>query len=253
MDSSLGRLHNLELTGKGSLGTVVLIHGLSARATHFAGMVRRMNHHCRLVHRHYRDPAAAGPSMVYGSWVAQMRPLLDTFAAELGLDREWTPFTLEQPEAKDALLLWNGYHSTVNHWVEDGAEHREDAIKRSLFLDAVPRRLFSERVWAVLWACHRVAIVDLGAGSYRGSEWGCCYRQERGLPTGAETVKDQRLWPLLGAPTDDRSGVVLVPERQRLKWEGVWGCFHIDHTPLPAAILRAARTLRQSTKKRKRP
>ena len=44
VDSSLGRLHNLELTGKGTLGTVVLIHGLSARATHFAGMVRRLRH-----------------------------------------------------------------------------------------------------------------------------------------------------------------------------------------------------------------
>lgn len=43
--SSLGRLHNLELTGKGTLGTVVLIHGLSARATHFAAMVQRLRHH----------------------------------------------------------------------------------------------------------------------------------------------------------------------------------------------------------------
>ncbi len=44
VDSSLGPLHNLVLPGKGSLGTVVLIHGLSARCSHFAGMVRRLRH-----------------------------------------------------------------------------------------------------------------------------------------------------------------------------------------------------------------
>jgi hypothetical protein len=230
--------------------TLPFVHPLSGQdAKDFEGMVSRMNHHCATIHRHYRQPQQA--SMLYGPWVEKMRPLMDAFATELGLDRDWTPFTLAHPEAKDALLLWTGYHATVNHWQEEGQKRQEEGIKRSLFLDAVPRRIFSEHVWALVWACHRVAIVDLGAGHYRGSEWGYCYRQEKKLPTGAQTVQDQRLWPLLGAPTEDRSGVVLVPERQRLKWEGVWGCFHIDHTPLPERLLQAARTLRQGTKRKR--
>ena len=45
VDTSYGSLYNLELVGRGDLGTVVLIHGLSARCSHFFGMVRRLRHH----------------------------------------------------------------------------------------------------------------------------------------------------------------------------------------------------------------
>ncbi|MFT4975160.1 MAG: pimeloyl-ACP methyl ester carboxylesterase [Myxococcota bacterium] len=43
--SSLGEQHSLEVAGGGTLGTLILLHGLSARGTHFALMVRRLRPH----------------------------------------------------------------------------------------------------------------------------------------------------------------------------------------------------------------
>ena len=43
--TSVGDLHSLEVAGKGELGTIVLLHGLSARSTHFAPMVRHLRPH----------------------------------------------------------------------------------------------------------------------------------------------------------------------------------------------------------------
>lgn len=43
--SRFGPLHALELSGTGSLGTIVLLHGLSARCSHFALLSRHLRRH----------------------------------------------------------------------------------------------------------------------------------------------------------------------------------------------------------------
>lgn len=212
----------------------------------FASVVTRMNAVCSAIHSAYSHPDQ--PSITFGPWVSHMRPLLDTFRAELGLDTAFVPFQLVHPETDNHLLLWNGYHSTVGHWVR-GGKKQSGGMKRAVFVDAVPRSVFSEAVWSLWWSCNRVAIVDFGAGSLRGSEWGVAYCREMGLPLGAETVEDRSLWPMLGAPGGDRDrDVVVIPERFRLKWEGQWDNLHIDHTPLPDALLRAASSLTRNTR-----
>ena len=51
-----GRMHALELEGRGDLPTIVLLHGLSARSTHFAGVV----HHLRGRYRRVLIPDLLG-------------------------------------------------------------------------------------------------------------------------------------------------------------------------------------------------
>ncbi|MEL6341843.1 MAG: alpha/beta hydrolase [Myxococcota bacterium] len=49
VDASAGRIHVLDLDGTGDLPTLVLVHGMSARSTHFAGVAHRLRAHYRRI------------------------------------------------------------------------------------------------------------------------------------------------------------------------------------------------------------
>lgn len=68
-----GKQHALEVKGQGQNGTIILLHGLSARSTHFAFMVRKLRPHFgRLIIPdmlgHGRNPA---PDCAIGCWDMQ--------------------------------------------------------------------------------------------------------------------------------------------------------------------------------------
>lgn len=200
--------------------------------------VVRFNDLCEQVHGAYHgspDPRDTAESAALRAWVEKRRPFLARFARELGLDAAFVQSRMVQPELQgEGLLLWQGYHHTVGHHLKGGVP-KVEGLKRTIFLDGVPRNVFHEDVWACVWACHARAIMDLGGGCYRGSTWEHAYHRARGLPTGATALVPEHLWPRLGAPTSSADDdMVLVPERFRLKEGGrAWDCLHKDCEPLP--------------------
>ena len=215
--------------------------------------VDRMNALCKAVHRCYRELVVdkndkevlsraldAEEAIRNGyitkqalvDWVRMVRNVLRENEKNLGLDlARFNPSRLELPFASgNELLAWTSFHCTTDCYrpTPDSTPRRDSLIKRSLFFDAIPRSMFSEDVWTIVWECHRRAIVDLGAGSGRGSKWGYHYEKDNEITT----IIDPEWAPYLGGPSARPPSLVMIPERFRVKICSKWGNLHIDHAPL---------------------
>ena len=180
-------------------------------------------------------------------WVHTHSAFLGRFEKELGLTATFRETQLRQPTTNGReLLVWTSYHATTARCADPTAA--DSSLKRALFFDCMPRRLFSENVWRCLYAMHRSAVHDFGAGSKRGSKWQHHFHKHGGaagshIPGRTVDCLPDDLKPLLGAPlpptTSSAACVVVVPERFRIKISSNWGNLHIDHAPLPEHMDRA--------------
>jgi hypothetical protein len=94
-------------------------------------------------------------------WVGAHSTFLARFEAELGLHTDkFRKTKLRQPATSGReLLVWTSYHATAARCAEPATDSQspERSLKRALFFDCMPRRLFSERVWRCLYGAASVA------------------------------------------------------------------------------------------------
>lgn len=137
------------------------------------------------------------------AWVERYRPVLQQFRVEFGLDRPFEPFVIRQPHVPSgSIVVWDSYHATEDHFVDaQGRDRTTNEFYGTMFLDYCPRRLFSERIWHILYQCHMVSVVDVGAGPslYRGGQWTYRYLQSTNTLAGLQQVP-QIFHHYFGAP-----------------------------------------------------